>query len=553
MFKNAESHLRMAVDATAATWAAVVGWKRGRWVTHAAVGLPKARFPLLAEQLGRSQAHRLLIRPVARPLKRPSKIGKISGLGASSLDVYPLGGEAAILVAARTQSKSQKQVWRLTADAITQAQPGRSEPRARVAVGSQDRGLLADAVHSLVGLTDPSAVANVAAEVLFKHYPNGRATVALSDGDAGSPLVGVAGTKDDVLARQRPDSARLLQEGVTGQVFATGKSVLIHGASGKRSATGSKPDGLSEFCVPLKQGAHVLGVVDVTSSQPRAFADSDVLAIEALAGVASAVLWSGSQYGRLSESIRDLRAAQVEAASRLAAQLDAESRLVQAAKLAAVGEMAAGIAHELNNPLTTVTGFAELLLDETPAEAPYRADLEMVMQEAMRARDVVRRLLDFARQGEKIKARLDVNEILDDVLALTRHFLHTSGVLLTRTGEPDLPWVTVDPNQMKQVFLNLIHNALQAMPVGGQLDLRTSARLRDDRNWVVVSVADSGTGIDPKDIDRIFEPFFTTRGGRGGTGLGLSVTYGIVMDHGGTIEVESQPGQGSTFSVWLPT
>jgi two-component system NtrC family sensor kinase len=105
---------------------------------------------------------------------------------------------------------------------------------------------------------------------------------------------------------------------------------------------------------------------------------------------------------------------------------------------------------------------------------------------------------------------------------------------------------------MKQVFLNLVHNALQAMPTGGNLLIKTGTRIKENRESVIVSIKDSGIGIDPKDIDRIFEPFFTTKGNRGGTGLGLSVTYGIVTDHGGTIEVESQPGEGSIFTVWLP-
>jgi two-component system, NtrC family, sensor kinase len=225
---------------------------------------------------------------------------------------------------------------------------------------------------------------------------------------------------------------------------------------------------------------------------------------------------------------------------------------VQAAKLVAVGEMAAGIAHELNNPLTTVTGFAELILDETPKESEHRPDIEMVLHEALRARGVVRRLLDFARQGERARAACDLNEILEDVLALTRHFIHTNGVQLDAAFQKDLPWVSVDSNQMKQVFLNLVHNAVQAMPTGGSLAIRTEKRAREGREWAVATIQDSGIGISPRDIDRIFEPFYTTRSTHGGTGLGLSVTYGIVTDHGGTIEVDSQPGQGSAFNVWLP-
>jgi signal transduction histidine kinase len=105
---------------------------------------------------------------------------------------------------------------------------------------------------------------------------------------------------------------------------------------------------------------------------------------------------------------------------------------------------------------------------------------------------------------------------------------------------------------MKQVLLNLIHNALQAMPNGGELLVKTFTAKREDRDWVIMAVKDSGVGIEPADQDRIFEPFFTTKGDRGGTGLGLSVTYGIVTDHGGTIEISSEPDKGSTFSVWLP-
>jgi two-component system, NtrC family, sensor kinase len=147
---------------------------------------------------------------------------------------------------------------------------------------------------------------------------------------------------------------------------------------------------------------------------------------------------------------------------------------------------------------------------------------------------------------------VDINEIIEEVLMLTHHLIHMNGVQLSLQLVKDPPWVLVDTNQMKQVFLNLIHNALQAMPAGGNLEIQTSVRIRDDRSWIAVAVQDSGIGIEGKNKDRIFEPFFTTKGDSGGTGLGLSVTYGIVTDHGGTIEVESAPGKGSMFTVWLP-
>jgi signal transduction histidine kinase len=274
--------------------------------------------------------------------------------------------------------------------------------------------------------------------------------------------------------------------------------------------------------------------------------------MESLAGILAAVISSANQYQKLQESIRQLRATEIELNARMEAQRSAENRLIQAAKLAAVGEMAAGVAHELNNPLTTVSGFSELVLGELPADSPHREELEMVLREAKRASEVVRRLLDFSRQGERMRASGDLNEIVTDVVALTRHLIQTNSVELTLELDKELPWASIDNNQMKQVLLNLIHNALQAMPNGGDLQVKTFSAEREERKWVVLHVKDSGVGIPTDDQGRIFEPFFTTKGNRGGTGLGLSVTYGIVTDHGGTIEVTSEPKQGSTFTVWLP-
>jgi signal transduction histidine kinase len=234
------------------------------------------------------------------------------------------------------------------------------------------------------------------------------------------------------------------------------------------------------------------------------------------------------------------------------AQRSAENKLLQAAKLAAVGEMAAGIAHELNNPLTTVIGFSELVFNELKEDSPNYEEMSMVLAEARRASGVVRRLLDFSRQGERTRTRSDLNEVVYDVVALTQHLIKTNDVTLSLALDGELPWVLMDTNSMKQVLLNLIHNALQAMPSGGYLQVSTYSTMRDEKKWAVMTVKDSGLGIKPADVERVFEPFFTTKGDHGGTGLGLSVTYGIVTDHGGTIEIESEPEKGSAFAVWLP-
>jgi signal transduction histidine kinase len=251
-------------------------------------------------------------------------------------------------------------------------------------------------------------------------------------------------------------------------------------------------------------------------------------------------------------AVLELQQTQQELQARISAQMEAEARLIQAAKLAAVGEMAAGVAHELNNPLTTVVGFTELALDELAIDSPIRKDLDLVLQEARRARSVVRRLLDFARQGETSRVKADINEIVDDVMMLTKHLMHTSHVEPEIRLGQGLPWVLVDRNQIKQVVINLVNNGLYAMPQGGRLVVETAEQTRYNGQWITLTVRDTGVGIPPENLQRIFEPFFTTRADRGGTGLGLSVTYGIVTDHAGMIEVESAVQQGSTFTVWLP-
>jgi two-component system NtrC family sensor kinase len=251
----------------------------------------------------------------------------------------------------------------------------------------------------------------------------------------------------------------------------------------------------------------------------------------------------------LQQELQDTRQ---ELQARIAAQTAAEQRLIQAAKLAAVGEMAAGVAHELNNPLTTIVGFTELVLEDLPESSPVRGDLETVHREALRARDVVRRLLDFSRRSEMIRTRNDINALIRDTLTLTHHLMHTSGVQVQTDLQTDLPWALVDGDQIKQVLLNLLHNALSAMAGGGRLEISTSTRQKYLGTWVTIRVQDTGVGIPSGNMERIFEPFFTTRAGEGGTGLGLAVTYGIVSSHGGMIEAESAPGAGAAFTVWLP-
>ncbi len=414
-------------------------------------------------------------------------------------------------------------------------------------------GLIHEVVQQVIGLHNMQEIAQITADLLVQYFGYELAAVVFEASEQKQVIQGFGGKQAATLRKIVGARDLSIHTGITGHVFSTGESLLVNDTlQDERYQSLPGWEAASEICVPLRDFERVFGIIDIESSQPNAFTNNDLLAIESLAGILSAVISSSDQYRRLQETVRQLRQTQIEVKARMDAQRAAENRLVQAAKLAAVGEMAAGIAHELNNPLTTVTGFTELVLDELPADGPHRTELEMVQREARRAIDVVRRLLDFSRQGERSRTRADLNEIVEDVVALTHHLIQTSGVQLVLEQGGDLPWVSVDRNQLKQVLLNLIHNALQAMPTGGSLHLSTRSAARDERSWVTISVQDTGIGIPARDMDRVFEPFFTTRGDRGGTGLGLSVTYGIVTDHGGIIDVESRPGDGSTFTVWLP-
>ncbi len=226
---------------------------------------------------------------------------------------------------------------------------------------------------------------------------------------------------------------------------------------------------------------------------------------------------------------------------------ETQAQLIQAAKLAAIGEMAAQVAHEINNPLTSVLGFASLLVEQLPPDSSLHADAGLIMTEASRARDIVRDLLDFSRQRPFFPQTTGLNGVLHQAVGLVR----LQGVMSVTIDEQyaeDLPPIEVDPARMKQVFLNIINNAVQAMPGGGSLTVRTRASADE----VSVVFADTGPGIAPEHLERIFEPFFTTKSEVNGTGLGLAVSAGIIRQHGGTIDVVSEPGKGSTFTIRLP-
>lgn len=220
----------------------------------------------------------------------------------------------------------------------------------------------------------------------------------------------------------------------------------------------------------------------------------------------------------------------------------------RAEKLASIGRLAAGVAHEINNPLTGVLTFAHLLRQKPTMSDEDRQDLDLIIHETTRAAEIVRGLLDFARERPTLMEPLDVNDVVRRTVRLIANQKKFERITIEEVLQGDLPEVCGDMNQLQQVLLNLALNACVAMPDGGRLTIRTTT----EDGKVVLRVSDTGCGIKEELLERIFEPFFTTQPVGKGTGLGLSVTYGIVEQHGGSIDVRSQEGQGSTFTICLP-
>lgn len=414
-------------------------------------------------------------------------------------------------------------------------------------------GLIHEVVQQVIGLTNVEEVAQITADLLVQHFSYELAVVMFVDRNDKLKVKGISGAAAPLVRSVLDDFENPSQHGITGHVFTSGESVMEDDVK-NYPAYVQVPgwDIGSEICVALREGDRILGIIDVEASVKNAFTHTDLMALESLAGFLTSVVSSVDRFQMLQDTNQVLQRTQKELQKRMEAQHAAENKLIQAAKLAAVGEMAAGIAHELNNPLTTVAGFSELVLEDLPAKSSHRSDLEMVLREAKRARSVVRRLLDFSRQSESIRVRADLNEVIEDVAALTGHLLETSNVDFEMKLGKDLPWVLMDRDQIKQVVLNLLHNALHAMPNGGKLSVQTEARQKDKKEWLKMAVQDTGEGIRAEDLDRIFEPFFTTKAKDGGTGLGLAVSYGIVTDHEGFIDFQTTSDEGTCFNVWLP-
>lgn len=261
------------------------------------------------------------------------------------------------------------------------------------------------------------------------------------------------------------------------------------------------------------------------------------------------------------EYTRSLQRTNEELENALKSLKETQAQLIQVEKMAAVGQLAAGVAHELNNPLGGILGYSQFALEkinqkpvhqfteeDTASFLQYLKDIE---QQTKRCWSIIQSLLKFSRASRKEEFEpIDVNSLIRETFAFTRHQVEKNKVGLVERLADSLPLINGHPSQLQQVFTNLILNAVQAMPKGGTLTIAT--RMREDLKTVEISFTDTGEGIPEENLDKIFEPFFSTKRVGEGTGLGLSVSYGLIKNHGGEIEVKSKKNQETTFTVILP-
>jgi len=227
---------------------------------------------------------------------------------------------------------------------------------------------------------------------------------------------------------------------------------------------------------------------------------------------------------------------------------EAQAQLFQTAKLSALGQLAANISHEINNPLTNVLGYTSLLLNKLDEESPLKKNLYLIQNESIRARIIIKELLNLVFQTEPKAETIFIDQEIKNTLLLIRNRAETLNIKIIENYQPSIPSIKVNINQFKQVFLNIINNAFDAMPQGGTLSIESLKK----GSYLLIQFADTGCGIAPQVLDKLFTPFFTTKKETRGIGLGLSISLGIIKNHGGTIEAKGQLDKGATFTISLP-
>jgi len=366
--------------------------------------------------------------------------------------------------------------------------------------------------------------------------PSDSAVLVLVNAEQKSTLTRMQGAKDDHLLEPKT---------LPGYVLKNGEAALVREIDNDPNLTAIL-DGesyVSGIATPLRHGGQILGVLALGDKQAGYFSPEHLRVLRSIAEQAALAIRNAQLYTELRGYAQGLES-MVEA--RTAALKSAQEQLLRAEKMAALGTLAAGVAHEVNNPLQPILTNLELALEDIDDKRPVdRELLDFAKRDVQRIQRIVSNLLDFARPRPASFEAVNVDQIIGEVLTLAGKQLEHAKVKVKTTLATKNP-IQGNADQLKQVFLNLVVNAMEAMPEGGQLNIRTTEK----SGTITLKVRDSGVGVPPEDLPRLFDPFFTTKAD--GTGLGLSVSYGIIQSHSGEIEAASKPGEYTEFTIRLP-
>jgi signal transduction histidine kinase/ActR/RegA family two-component response regulator len=378
----------------------------------------------------------------------------------------------------------------------------------------------------------------VMAELSLRTLKADDASILLASPDGCLQFAASAGLSAQTDARKK--SCLTLGERVAGEVARNGAPAMIQGPLAGDARFKDIP-GLREIrssiVYPLSLGGKVLGVLNVNrTAKEEPFNAADLRHATIFCSQISQAINNAALYRELEQKIAALH--------------EMQAQLVQSEKMAAIGQLSAGIAHEINNPLSGIMGFAEMLLKSEGLGPQQREDVETILQQSARCGKIVKNLLQFSRLKKGAETAVELPAVLDAALQLAGFDLRRALVEVTRDLPPDLPAVSGDASQLQQVFLNLIVNAGHALEgkTGGKLIISAAAA----GGAVTLRFQDNGCGIPAENLTRVFDPFFTSKPAGKGTGLGLSMSFGILQQHRGSIRVESEEGKGAAFIITLP-
>jgi len=457
--------------------------------------------------------------------------------------VKPLGQLSAAVEELGTQNRIEPlpvhgtgEIARL-ASAFNQMAQTLKQRETSLSQGNRDLFLLHTAGLELMESLDlPLLLGKIAARAADLVKADTTAVSAIDRNTKVLAYLGVEGSRAQALReRELPFEAG----GIYNWLVTYGTPLLIPDAENDFRLDGGLMASLgvrSLMTVPLWSSNRMTAILTVMNKQgEEAFDKHDLRLFTVFSSLAGAALQNAFLYADLKHKMDELHSTQ--------------RQLLHSTRLAAVGELATNLAHEINNPLTSVLGYTSHLLTTLDIPDDARHKLRLMEQETLRVRKIIRNLLDFSRQRAAWMRPGDLLQPLRETVALVQGVAERASVRIVENYPPAPVTVNMDPNELKQVFLNIMNNALHAMPDGGELTVGAAA---DQEGAIIVEIRDTGHGIAQEHLEKIFEPFFSTKSSRDGTGLGLSISQRIIQNHGGRIDVESEAGRGTVFRIILP-